>query len=126
MEQHGIDDHRRSKPPELIALFDRLLALVRACGPLELEPTRVGVTFHGTRRIFGSAKFGRTDIRGHLVLPERVEDDPRFVTIELLTKTLYFHGFRLNAETDLDAGFRRRIEQAHRSGCGDQRAGPPA
>jgi hypothetical protein len=98
-----------------------LLALGHACGPLELEPTRAGVVFHGKRRIFGSAKFGRGGVRGHLVLPQPVEDDPRFTKIEPLTRKLYFHGFLIRQNTDLDASFRDHVEEAYRTGQEDHR-----
>jgi hypothetical protein len=117
-ERYAIDDHLRGKPPELVALFEHLLTLVQESGPVELEPTRVGVAFHGRRRIFGSAKFGRGGIRGHLVLPRPVTDDPRFTKVEPLTKRLYFHGYLIRANTDLDASFRRHIDEAYQAGQG--------
>jgi hypothetical protein len=113
-----VEDHLRGRPTELVALFQQVLGLVRACGPFDLEPTRVGVTFHGKKRIFGSAKLGRDGVRGHLVLPEQVEGDRRFVKIEPLTRMLYFHGFLVRDSSDLDASFRRHVEAAYRTGQG--------
>jgi hypothetical protein len=93
--RYAIDDHLRGKPPELVALFERLLTLVQESGPVELEPARVGVAFHGRRRIFGSAK------------------------VEPLTKRLYLHGYLIRADIDLDTSFRRLIAEAYDVGQGN-------
>jgi hypothetical protein len=120
-ERHyTLDEHLRDKPAELVVLLQQLLALVHACGPFDLEPTRVGVVFHGKKRIFGSAKFGRDAIRGHLVLPKQIEGDRRFIKVEPLTKRLYFHGFLIRERGDLDPSFRRHIELAYRVGQGER------
>jgi hypothetical protein len=111
------DDQLHDQPAELASVLRQLLALVEACGPFDLERTRVGFAFHGKRRIFGSAKPGRSGVRGHLVLAERVEDDRRFTKIEPLTKKLYFHGFR-DAD-QLDEGFGRHVHSAYRVGQGE-------
>jgi hypothetical protein len=115
----SLDDQLRDHPDELVSLLRQLLELVEACGPFDLERTRVGFAFHGKRRIFGSAKLGRSGVRGHLVLPKAIRDDPRFTKIEPPTKKLYFHGFLIRDADDLDASSGRYVHTAYRVGQGE-------
>jgi hypothetical protein len=115
----SLDDQLHHHPEELVSVLRQLLELVEACGPFDLERTRVGFAFHGRRRIFGSAKLGRSGVRGHLVLPKPVEDDRRFTKVEPLTKKLYFHGFLISDAGDLDASFGRYVHTAYWVGQGE-------
>jgi hypothetical protein len=115
----SLDDQLRDHPDELVSLLRQLLELVEACGPFDLERTRVGFAFHGKRRVFGSAKLGRSGVRGHLVLPKPIRDDPRFTKIEPPTKKLYFHGFLIRDADDLDASLGRYVHTAYRVGQGE-------
>jgi hypothetical protein len=117
-----VEEHLRHKPPHLVALFRRFLSVAQTFGAVEVEATRVGVVLHGRRRIFGSAKIGKDALRGHLVLPIRVDGDPRFTKVESLTKSLYFHRFVLSGDADLDESFVRLVERAYRVGAGDRAA----
>lgn len=46
-----VDDHRRGQPAEVVALFDRFLAAVQACGPLEVQRRERQIVLQGRRRI---------------------------------------------------------------------------
>ena len=122
----SLDDQLRDHPDELVSRFDNCSSLSKHAAPLtwneppfDLERTRVGFAFHGKRRIFGSAKLGRSGVRGHLVLPKAIRDDPRFTKIEPPTKKLYFHGFLIRDADDLDASSGRYVHTAYRVGQGE-------
>lgn len=67
-----VNDHRRDKPAEVVALVDRFLAAVRACGPLEVQPLERQIVLHGRRRVFASIRLTAQGLPGHLNLARRV------------------------------------------------------
>ena len=115
-----VDDHRRGKPAEAIELFNRFMAAVQACGPLDVQILERQIVLHGRRRIFASVRPTAQGLRGHLNLSRRV-DDPRFTAAEPLTKRLFFHRFTLSSAAELDEEFVGWIREAYAIGQGAHR-----
>ena len=112
-----IEDHLRGKPAEVVALFDRFLQAVEACGPVTIESTKTGFVLHGRKRIFGQVRATKAGLRGFLNVA-RCIDDPRFTAVEQLTRRLYFHRFFIRVETELDDSFLDWIGEAYAAGQG--------
>jgi hypothetical protein len=112
-----VEDQLRGKPPQVIELFQRFMAAVDACGPVDVRADRKVIVLHGSKRIFGSVRMGKDGLRGHLNLPYHV-DDRRFPLVEPLTRQLYFHRFLLRELAELDDRFVGWIGEAYEVGQG--------
>ena len=51
-----VEDHLRDKPPAVVALYQRFVELVQACGPFEHAVSKTALGFKGSRRGFAGAK----------------------------------------------------------------------
>jgi len=51
-----VEDHHAGRDSAVIGLYERLLSLVRACGPFILSVSKTAITFKGSRRGFAGAK----------------------------------------------------------------------
>jgi hypothetical protein len=113
-----VDDHLRGKAPEAVALFERFVALVAACGPFTYAPAKTTVTFKGTRRGFAGARpTDRGVLSGYLDL-ERAVSDPRISHVSPYTKRLFVHQFRLATLEQLDDEFAGWVAEAYAVGAG--------
>jgi hypothetical protein len=113
-----VDDHLRGKAPEAVALFERFVALIAACGPFTYAPAKTTVTFKGTRRGFAGARpTDRGVLAGYLDL-ERTVADPRITHVSPYTKRLFVHQFRLATLEQLDAEFADWVAEAYAVGAG--------
>ncbi len=63
-----VQDHLRDKPPAVIALYQRFVELVEACGPSDCSVSRTAVTFKGSRRGFAGARPTSRSLDGYLDL----------------------------------------------------------
>jgi hypothetical protein len=112
-----VDDHLRGKPAGNVALFRGFVALVEACGPVEIRADKTTVTFKGSRRGFAGARPTTRGLTGFLDL-QRVVEDGRFSTVTPYTKRLYVHKFQLTAPEQLDEAFAGWIREAYAVGAG--------
>jgi hypothetical protein len=69
-----VEDHLEGQPPELLALFDRFVKLVRACGRFEYNPTKRQIGFQA-QRIFAGVKLTNKGLEGYLDIARRIESD---------------------------------------------------
>ena len=118
-----VEDHLHGKPPAVIALYQRFVELVVACGPFDYSVSKTGITFKGSRRGFAGAKPTSRSLDGYLDLQRRVED-PRIRTASPYTKRLFVHQFRVSAADQLDDEFAGWVREAYEVGQGGHLEGP--
>jgi hypothetical protein len=118
-----VQDHLRGKPPAVIALYQRFVELVEACGPFDYSVSKTAITFKGSRRGFAGAKPTSRSLDGYLDLQRRVED-PRIRTASPYTRRLFVHQYRVTAADQLDDEFAGWIREAYEVGQGGHLEGP--
>jgi hypothetical protein len=104
-------------PATSVEMFQRFVAMARACGPLTFELQRASIVLCGTRRIYGSVRVSPAGLGGHLNLARRLTDR-RIRKIEPLTKRLLFHSYLVSSMSDLDEEFGRWLCEARAIGDG--------
>jgi hypothetical protein len=112
--RHDLEAHFAGKPPEIRALYDALLARVRACGPVAVLPEKTRIAFQ-VRMSFAVAMPRRGWVDGHLVLARRVES-PIFRRIDSLSPRNHVHAFRLRSPADLTDEFDALLREAYAVG----------
>jgi Domain of unknown function (DUF5655) len=112
-----VADHLRDKPAAVVALYDRFVELVQACGPVEYAVSKTGITFKGSRRGFAGAKPKARTLDGYLDLQRRVED-PRIRSASPYTRRLIVHQFRVSSPEQLDEEFAGWVREAYQVGRG--------
>jgi hypothetical protein len=113
-----VEDHLRDKPAEVVALYQRFVELVQACGPFEYAVSKTAITFKGERRGFAGAKPKTRGLDGYLDLQRRVED-PRIRRASPYTRRLFVHQFRISSPEQLDEEFAGWVREAYQVGQGD-------
>ncbi|AEE44302.1 DUF5655 domain-containing protein [Cellulomonas fimi] len=113
-----VDDHLRDADPAHVELWRQVVALVEACGPVEVHAHKTTVTFAGTRRGFAGARPTRHGVDGFLDLQREVGPDPRIVHVSPYTKRLFVHRFRITSAADLDDEFAGWVREAYAVGAG--------
>jgi Domain of unknown function (DUF5655) len=112
-----VEDHLRGKPAAVVALYQRFVELVQACGPFRYAVSRTAITFKGSRRGFAGAKPTRRGLDGYLDLQRRVQD-PRIRSAAPYTRRLVVHQFRVEALDQLDEEFAGWVREAYHVGQG--------
>ena len=118
---HSLESHFVGKPPAIRALFDELVGVLEACGPVTVLPEKTRIAFQ-VRMSFAQVTPKRGWIDGHLVLAERLDSpaaDRRFRKIETFSPRNHVHHFRLFDPRDLDPQFRAWLKEAY--AVGEQR-----
>jgi Domain of unknown function (DUF5655) len=111
---YELDAHFRGKSKEIRALFDRVVAAVKALGPVRVLPEKTRIAFQ-TRMSFAQVTPRRRWLDGHVVLARRLES-PRFLRIETFSARNHLHAFRLMHEADIDDEFCAWLAEAYRVG----------
>ncbi|HVG44028.1 MAG TPA: DUF5655 domain-containing protein [Longimicrobium sp.] len=126
--RHDLEHHFAGKPPEVRALFDAVVAELRALGPVTVLPEKTRIAFQA-RMSFAQLTPRRGWIDGHVVLARRLEH-PRFRGVQTLSPRNHVHTFRLASLADVDDELRAWLAEAYE--VGEQRhldappgAGPP-
>jgi hypothetical protein len=109
--RYELADHFRGKPPEIRALFDQVVAAIRAIGPVRILPEKTRIAFQ-VRMSFAQVTPRNHWLDGHLVLARRL-DHPRFRSIQTFSPRNHLHTFRLTQPTDIDADFRAWLAEAY-------------
>jgi Domain of unknown function (DUF5655) len=113
----SVADHLRDKPPGFVALYERFVQLVEACGPFTYAVAKTTITFKGRRRGFAGARPTASGLVGYLDL-QRVVLDPRIRSAVPYTKRLFVHHFRITASEQLDDDFAGWVREAYDVGQG--------
>src|SRR6185436_8227728 len=111
---HDLEHHFTGKPPEIRALFDRLVAIVQAIGPVRVVPEKTRIAFQ-VRMSFAQVTPRQRWIDGHVVLARRLEHR-RFRRVETFSPRNHLHAFRLESAADLNAEFRAWLREAYAVG----------
>ena len=107
-------DHFRDKPPEIRALYYRVVALLDTIGPVRILPEKTRIAFQ-VRISFAQVTPRRRWLDGHVVLARRLES-PRFRRIETFSPRNHMHVFRLTSPADVDDEFREWLVEAYSVG----------
>ena len=122
---HDLAAHFRDKPPEIRALFDRVVAMVESLGPVRILPERTRIAFQ-VRMSFAQLTTRKSHVDGHLVLARRADGAP-FRKVETISPRNHVHHFRLESLADL-APLDAFLAEAYAVGCQEhltsRRGGP--
>jgi hypothetical protein len=94
--------------------FERILAVVRAAGPVTVLAEKTRIALH-VRMSFAALTPRRHWLGGHLVLARRV-DSPRFTRVETYSPRNILHAFRLTTPDEVDDEFAAWLGEAYRVG----------
>ncbi len=109
-----LEDHFRGKPPEVRALFDRLVRLLRRFGPFKIEPQKTRIVFQ-VRVRFAAAFPLRKGLRGHFWLTRPVPGPP-VSRIEKVMARCYVHHFFIDRPEQLDPRLLSLLKEAYAIG----------
>ena len=107
--------HFAGKPPNVRAIFDRLLALAKKNGPVTVLPEKTRIAFQ-VRMSFAAFTIRRNWVDGHVILARRLEN-PRFRRIETFSPRNHLHAFRIENIAEIDAEVARWFAEAYRVGA---------
>lgn len=97
--------------------FDRVVAVLRKLGPVEVLPEKTRIAFH-VRMSFAALMPKKRWLDGHVVLARRLES-PRFKRITVVSPRNVVHEFRLISPADVDAEFASWLREGY--AVGEQR-----
>lgn len=115
--RHTLAHHFTGKPREIRALYDRIVKLIRAIGPVRVLPEKTRIAFQ-VRMSFAQITPRQRWLDGHVVLARRYEH-PRFRRVETFSPRNHLHAFRVMSHDDLDAEFVSWLREAY--AVGEQR-----
>ncbi len=104
----------KEKSPSAIALFRKLGAMARRCGPVRIFPQKTRFAFQA-RTTFLGVRFLRNSIECEFVLPRRIEH-PRFRLILSPGLRTHYHYLRISSLDELDRTVLGWLREASRSG----------
>ena len=110
-----LDGHFAGADPAVRETFERILAVVRAAGPVTVLPEKTRIALH-VRMSFAAFTPRRRWLDGHLVLAREVADD-RFRRVQVFSRGNVLHEFRLASVDDIDARFVAYLGEAYQVGC---------
>ena len=118
MDEWTVADHLRDMPAESVALYERFIELVTACGPFTYRVTKTTITLKGVRRGFAGARPTQRGLAGYFDV-QRAITDPRILRSSPYTKRLFVHQFRIATPDQMDDEFAGWLGEAYRVGAGD-------
>ena len=114
-----VEDHLADQAASSVALYERFVELVSACGSFTYAVSKTSITFKGARRGFAGARPYRLGLRGYLDLQRSIKDDPRILSAARYTKRLFVHHFRVTRPDQLDDEFAGWVREAYAVGNGE-------
>ena len=120
-----VERHLTGKPAEVVALYERFIALAARCGPFTYAVAKTAITLKGSRRGFAGAAPGAAWLDGYFDLQRQVVG-PQVRRSTPYTKRLFVHQFRVTHLDQLDDGFAAWIAEAYEVGQGAHLGRPPA
>lgn len=118
--RYTLTHHFTGKRPEIRALYDAVVAAIRAIGPVRILPEKTRIAFQ-VRMSFAQVTPRRHWLDGHVVLARRLEH-PRLRQVQTFSPRNHLHTFRLTQLSDVDAEFRSWLAEAYRVGDQQHRA----
>ncbi len=110
---HSLESHLRGKSPEIRALYDAFVAMLKENGPVTVLPEKTRIAFH-VRMSFAQVTPKQSWIDGHFVLARAVTDAV-FRRVETFSPRNHVHHFRLLRVSDVD-NLRRFAAEAYAVG----------
>lgn len=110
----SLEAHFAGKPPEIRAIFDRIVELAERSGPVNVLPERTRVALQA-RISFAALQPRRAWVDGHVVLARRRESR-RFRRIETFSPRNHLHAFRISALEEVDAEVADWLAEAYEVG----------
>jgi hypothetical protein len=114
---HDLEHHFVDRDPIVRELYERVVTVVRALGPVIILPEKTRIAFQ-VRMSFAQVTTRRRWLDGHVVLARRLEH-PRFRKIETFSPRNHVHTFRLEHPSHVDATFVEWMREAY--AVGEQR-----
>ena len=112
--RYDLAHHFRGKPPEIRALFDRVVAAIRKMGPVRVLPEKTRIAFQ-VRMSFAQVTPRLKWLDGHVVLARRLQH-PRFRSIQMISRRNHVHTFRITSPSDIDSEFKAWLAEAYKVG----------
>lgn len=113
-----VEDHLQDADPAHVELWQQVVALIEACGPVTVLPHKTTVAFAGERRGFAGARPTKHGVDGFLDLQRPLAPDRRIRRVSPYTKRLFVHQFRVTSPADLDEEFAGWVREAYAVGAG--------
>jgi hypothetical protein len=109
-----VERHFERAEPSVRATFDRVVAVVRAFGPVDVLAEKTRIALH-VRMSFAAFMPRRRWLDGHLILAREVAS-PRWRAVEVYSPRNVLHAFRLSAPDEVDAEFTGWLAEAYEVG----------
>jgi uncharacterized protein DUF5655 len=109
-----VDAHFAGGDPAVRATYERILAVVRGLGPVEVLPEKTRIALHA-RMSFAAFTPRRHWLDGHLVLARRAVH-PAVRRVEVYSPRNVLHGFRLTGPDQVDPPFAALLAEAYAVG----------
>jgi hypothetical protein len=111
---YPLEHHFRGREPHVRDIFERFLAVIRACGPVEVIPQKTRIAIQAQVRFAGCVVRKRW-LLANLWLTRRVEH-PALRRVEAFGPRSFGHQFRLDTPDDIDPAFRGFVAEAYAVG----------
>jgi hypothetical protein len=95
-----LERHLENRQPHIVEIVERVLAVARAIGPVEVVPEKTRIAL-AARMSFAALTVRRRWVDGHVVLARRLQS-PRFTRIETFSPRNHLHAFRLRTPDEVD------------------------
>jgi hypothetical protein len=112
--RHDLAHHFEGKEPIVRKLFDAVVDVIKAIGPVEILPEKTRIAFH-VRMSFAQITPRQRWLDGHVVLARRLEHR-RFRQVQTFSPRNHVHVFRLTTLAEIDHEFRAWMAEAYRVG----------
>jgi hypothetical protein len=122
VDEWTVARHLDGKPAEIVALYQRFIAVVEAIGPFTYTVAKTAIVLKGERRGFAGLYVGTTSLDGHLDLQRRATDAHIRRSVPY-TKRLFVNYFRITTVDQLDDGLAALLAEAYAVGQGAHLAG---
>jgi hypothetical protein len=112
---YSLDDHFEGKDPVVRKVFNKLLAMIRKCGPVEVIPQKSRIAIQARVRFAGGVA-RKSWFDAALWLTRRAEHSC-LRRVETFGPKSYGLHFRLMRPEDLDDAFAALVREAYAVGC---------
>jgi hypothetical protein len=106
--------HLAKASPPVRSIYDAVMRALRACGPVQVAPTKSGINLL-SRTSLGGITLHRTYLNLGLVLTHRL-DDARVTSVLQISPRSFAHRLRLASVADVDAKVKSWLREAYQVG----------
>jgi len=110
-ETYSVSDHFVNKDPSVRVLYDQLIMLVRALGPIQEDPKKTSI--HLNRK---SALAGVETRKNYLLLnikSDHAIKSPRVAKTEQISAKRFHHKVRISSPNDFDEELKMWLQEAY-------------